>query len=485
MKKKAVSPYKTLHYAIKTVMIGLIFLVASLGFSMTVSAEQVADVDITSNGIHATSLVPGTSFMMLRVVGPNGKVIFNQSADNSSLQWTMSGALSDGHYSYEIRIGTSAKKQRRDDEGVQQAAPLVHPRVQSGHLLIQNGTIVDPSGEEDTSMLEGILLFAVNSAATIMDYLVSPVYADQIILDDVIIDGSGCIGMDCVNGEGFNFDTLRLKENNLRIHFQDTSTSASFPSNDWRISINDSSNGGGNYFGIDDVNSGRSPFRIEAGAPSYALYVDDYGRIGVNTSTPAVELHIMGGNTPTVRLDQDGSYGWPAQSWDVGGNEASFFIRDVTNSSALPFRIEPGSESNSLAIKNDGKVGIGTWEPEAALHVEGDAFISGNLEIGSSRTLKQNIAPIDTKEAVDALKKLYPVRFNYKASPEEESIGFIAEDVPDLVATKNRESIRPMDVIAVLTKVIQEQQISIERLSARINNIEKEKAKIKFEQGKP
>ena len=38
----------------------------------------------------------------------------------------------------------------------------------------------------------------------------------------------------------FGFDTIVLKENNLRIFFDDTSTSASFPRNDWRIIANDS-----------------------------------------------------------------------------------------------------------------------------------------------------------------------------------------------------------------------------------------------------
>ncbi len=64
-------------------------------------------------------------------------------------------------------------------------------------------------------------------------------WADQVILDDLIVDGSACIGFDCVNGESFGFDTLRLKENNLRIRAVDTSSSASFPSNDWQITFND------------------------------------------------------------------------------------------------------------------------------------------------------------------------------------------------------------------------------------------------------
>ena len=29
------------------------------------------------------------------------------------------------------------------------------------------------------------------------------VQADQVILDDLIVDGSACIGFDCVNGESF------------------------------------------------------------------------------------------------------------------------------------------------------------------------------------------------------------------------------------------------------------------------------------------
>ena len=121
---------------------------------------------------------------------------------------------------------------------------------------------------------------------------VSNVIADQQILDDLIVGGSACIGFDCVNGESFGFDTIRLKENNLRIKFVDTSSSASFPSNDWQLTANETSNGGANKFSIDDVNSGRTPFTLEAGAPSHSLYVDDGGQIGLGTSTPVVEIHI-------------------------------------------------------------------------------------------------------------------------------------------------------------------------------------------------
>ena len=196
------------------------------------------------------------------------------------------------------------------------------------------------------------------------------VKADQQILDDLIVDGSACIGQDCVNGESFGFDTIRLKENNLRIKFQDTSSSASFPTNDWQLTANDSSNGGANKFSIDDIDGGRTPFTIEASAPSHSLYVDDGGRIGLGTSTPVVEMHVVDGNTPTLRLEQNGSSGFTPQTWDVASNETNFFIRDATNGSTLPFKILPSAPNNAFVIEGStGDIGLNTASPTANLHV--------------------------------------------------------------------------------------------------------------------
>jgi hypothetical protein len=47
-----------------------------------------------------------------------------------------------------------------------------------------------------------------------------------------------------------------------------------------------------------------------------------------------------------------------------------------------------------------------------------------------------------------------------KRSPHlgEKCLGFIAEEVPDLVAMNDRKSLSTMDIVAVLTKVVKEQQ---------------------------
>ena len=207
--------------------------------------------------------------------------------------------------------------------------------------------------------------------ATAASVLLAPVGApaDFLILDDLIVDGSACIGFDCINGESFGFDTIKLKENNLRIKFDDTSVAASYPRNDWQITINDSANGGASKFSIDDISGNRTPFTIEANARSHSLYVDDGGRIGIRTSTPSVEIHVIDGDTPTLRLQQDGSSGFAPQTWDVAGNETNFFIRDVTNGSQLPFRIRPDAPTNSIFIDVSGDIGAGTSSPAEELHI--------------------------------------------------------------------------------------------------------------------
>ena len=243
---------------------------------------------------------------------------------------------------------------------------LAVPPAVSGTPIARQGATDDESRGTDAQGQEAP---AESEAQT--SRFDDPQYADQVILDDLIVDGSICAGLDCVNGETFGFDTLRLKENNLRIRAFDTSTTASFPSTDWEIMFNESSNGGANVFAINDLDSGRRPFSIEASAPSNSLYVDDGGRIGFGTNNPVATLHAVSGNTPTLRLDQNGSSGFTPQSWDVAGNESNFFIRDVTNGARLPFRIRPGAPTSSIDIANDGDVGISTSSPTARLDVRG------------------------------------------------------------------------------------------------------------------
>lgn len=308
--------------------------------------DPVADVTILPDRVEWQAKVKHAG-LTLTVSGP-GDTVYRQAINpGQPLVFGVTDeagqARPDGVYTYELVVTPVLDDATRVSREAGGGNAPVLGQVQSGHFAIQNGAFVTGGAE--------------------------PV-PDVVHNDDVIVTGSLCVGFDCVNGEGFGFDTIRLKENNLRIHFQDTSNSGSFPTNDWRITINDSANGGASYFAIDDVDGGRTPFKIEAGAPSNSLYVDDYGRVGLGTSTPYVEAHIKDGDTPTVRLQQDGSSGWTAQTWDLAGNETNFFIRDVTNGSKLFFRAQPGAPTDALTIRNDGAVGMGTWSPTYPLEIE-------------------------------------------------------------------------------------------------------------------
>jgi len=192
--------------------------------------------------------------------------------------------------------------------------------------------------------------------------------ADQVIGDDLIVQGSLCVGLDCVNNESFGFDTIRLKENNTRIRFEDTSTSTGFPANDWQITANDSNSGGANYLAFDDVTNSRQPFRVTGGAPTASLFVANNGKVGFRTSTPLLDLHVATGDT---QVEQTSASGFPAQTWDIAGNEANFFVRDLTGGSRLPFRIRPGAPTSSIDINSLGNVGLGTASPAIKLHVVG------------------------------------------------------------------------------------------------------------------
>ncbi|MHC4617680.1 MAG: hypothetical protein ACYTEQ_07990, partial [Planctomycetota bacterium] len=334
--------------------------VLALSLSAPVAAQgPVAAVSITPSEITWTSLAENDG-AILTISGPDGFYL-QQAYDAGAVPafGSTDGAGNtrpDGVYTYELVLIPADVEYLKVDEtqrGLTKDA--TEALVQSGSFAVLGGSFVTQDETEGTATERTVTKKSTEEGTNSISS--ENVSAQDILhLDDVIIDGSLCVGFDCVNGESFGFDTIRLKENNLRIKFQ--------------ITANDSSNGGANKFSIDDIDGGKTPFTIEAGAPSHSLYVEDYGRVGLGTSTPAVELHIATGDTPTVRLDQDGSSGWAAQRWDVAGNETNFFIRDVTNGSKLPFRIRPNAPTNSIYIENDGQIGMGTSSPAYSVELE-------------------------------------------------------------------------------------------------------------------
>lgn len=319
----------------------------------------------------------------LTVVGPDGSVFQKEFAAGVTPMFRLQdlgGKAADGSYTYEMRIipnvGSAVRQQLRaareagDDAAaarIQRDAGLADQMVQSGTLSVSNGAFIDPDATEPILRQPTTAAASVTTSGTTSASSITPpkkiAPLDIVQADDVIIQGSLCVGLDCVNNESFGFDTIRLKENNTRIKFDDTSTSTGFPNHDWQLTANDSASGGANKFSIEDITAATVPVTVTGSAPTNSIFVDSSGRVGFHTATPVLDLHVATGNTPALRLEQNNSGGFTAQTWDIAGNEANFFVRDVTGGSRLPFRIRPGAPTSSIDIAASGNVGIGTASP--------------------------------------------------------------------------------------------------------------------------
>jgi hypothetical protein len=552
---------------IRVLAVLLIGFVAASVYGQAADFKPIADEMIGSSSI-TWSPKMNYAKLVLTISRPDGTV-FHRTFDSGITPYAELSSIlgknsSDGSYTYELRVIPVTERRYRDTgsndssflSGTQASENLTRKALtQTGAFRVQGGMIVSDDVPEPGSTSSGVSNTTgtvVYSGGSNQGGISFP--QDQVIADDLIVTGSVCVGFDCVNNENFGFDTLRLKENNLRIKFEDTSNSGSFPSTDWQLTANDSTNGGLNKFSIEDISAARVPFTIEGSAPSNSIYVDDGGRVGFGTSTPVLDLHVTSGNTPSLRLEQDGSSGFTPQTWDVAGNETNFFVRDVTNGSQLPFRIKPGADTNSLFIDSDNDIGMGTQSPGGTTNVSDTAVrlhlykSNGNVKLAlenasgaaavftaagtqthigsitdhefrfyvnndwrmrlnptsntkilemrlgsgggaysdgtdwfpsSSRELKENINNLTVDEAIEALDRLIPVKYNYKSNKEEARVGFIAEDVPELVAINGRKHLNSMDIVAVLTKVVQKQQKIMQEHQKTIAQLKKEIAELK------
>ncbi len=128
---------------------------------------------------------------------------------------------------------------------------------------------------------------------------------------------------------------------------------------------------------------------------------------------------------------------------------------------------EPGS--NKLYIDNSS-----TSTP--LIYGEFDnnlVVINGLLSIASSREYKEKIDQLKVEKAIETLQNLNPVEFSYKATPSERHAGFISEEVPESLTSRDRKAVSPMDIVAVLTKVVQELKAKNESLENRLLAIER------------
>ena len=189
---------------------------------------------------------------------------------------------------------------------------------------------------------------------------------------------------------------------------------------------------------------------------------DNGNQIGIGTTEPKQRLEVNG----NIQIhEQDSSVAGLMITQSSG--ETGY----IMHNRASTLTIGAGSVDR-VTIDRNGNVGVGVTRPAHPLQMANGAHVSagGVWTNSSSRDRKENIAALSVEDALATLAQLEPVQYNFRNNAQESYVGFIAEDVPDLVATADRKGLSAMDVVAVLTRVVQAQQQQIRDLEVRLQN---------------
>ena len=76
---------------------------------------------------------------------------------------------------------------------------------------------------------------------------------------------------------------------------------------------------------------------------------------------------------------------------------------------------------------------------------------------------------MSSDDAMQALRQLKSVKYQYKRDKNNtQMVDFIAEDVPEILATHSRKALNPMKIVAVLTKALQVQDESLQNIKKEV-----------------
>ena len=127
----------------------------------------------------------------------------------------------------------------------------------------------------------------------------------------------------------------------------------------------------------------------QADANGYGEWGDDpqnHVKIGVGTNTPQKALHIRTLHSLQSVPDFGSHHGIRIEDYfpEAQNNPLSVFdLEAFRGSNYTYFRIGTPEEKDLFTFTDEGKMGVGTNEPEATLDVQGTGHFSGNVGIGT------------------------------------------------------------------------------------------------------
>ncbi|MEM5789850.1 MAG: tail fiber domain-containing protein, partial [Syntrophobacteraceae bacterium] len=140
----------------------------------------------------------------------------------------------------------------------------------------------------------------------------------------------------------------------------------------------------------------------------------------------------------------------------------------------LPLWTNATSLGNSIVYQRSNRVGIGTVLPRYKLEVRGTAAGTSWTNL-SSREYKENIRHVEDSKYTAMLAKLMELKvtsYNYKGEfggEGDSRIGFIAEDMPKEVLSKDGKGVDVYELLAFTIGAMKAQQKQIEELRARLD----------------
>ena len=221
---------------------------------------------------------------------------------------------------------------------------------------------------------------------------------------------------------------------------------------------------------------------FDMSSPANSLTVDTDGNVGVGTDTPIAKLGVLGDiNASFEGINDIGLVELVKMSVNNTRadkfSDAGFVMENAREQFSWAFRTfektggfaasKQGTGGKEFEIRNPGAAGSAG---SVQLHLSnGASNVGGAWLDASSRSLKKNIHDLSAADAMQTLRELKTVKYQYKSDLNNtQMVGFIAEDVPELLATHSRKSLSSMKIVAVLAKALQVQDISLQQTQADI-----------------
>jgi len=181
---------------------------------------------------------------------------------------------------------------------------------------------------------------------------------------------------------------------------------------------------------------------------------------------------------------QSGSFDWTTHDHTGGAVTITGSATNVTTMTLYEpnITIDGGSVTNAATLRivsaPPAITGVGNeyalWVDDGPSRFDGTITCTSLTET-SDITAKENIVTIDT--AIDTVKKLRPVTFDWKED-KKESAGFIAQEVEEVIpyvveGTGNEyKSIKSFGILAQVTKALQESIDKIETLEKKVEELQ-------------